>query len=196
METRIFSVLLLSVRFGINFALPAQKFSPGIPITPIVDEQSGLVSGILTNQASTNPGTQYQQPVPQSNQYQPAEVSTFPVNLPGTNNRIEIPTNSAIGQPTQQVQLVPRPQPTVIYMTNNRPYYSAPQYSGQYVYPSGMAAPPRPSGGPISQYISNTVTNVANRLQSPTSLETISTFGTLGTIGALGALGAGAVLFG
>ncbi|XP_058831287.1 uncharacterized protein LOC131689917 [Topomyia yanbarensis] len=186
------ALLLISVNVLGAFAFPAQMFSPGIPITPTVIQNPGQISGIVTDKEGVNVATRFSTSSP------PA----FPVQ-----NNFGTPV-MVVAQPNAGTvpQANVSPQPSLVYINSNRPYYTAPQYTGQnpsaYIYPNGEIVRPRPGvapyGGPISQLINNAIGDSTNwnRLGSPQTVGTLATLGTLGTIGALGTLGAGALLLG
>ncbi|XP_058456273.1 uncharacterized protein LOC131433724 isoform X2 [Malaya genurostris] len=174
------TLLLICVSFRCILALPAQMFSPGIPITPTEIQNPGQITGIFANKPDANIVTRFQSEKP---------ASTVQNNLVSPNT---VPTYPSTGNTYNFSGTKP------VYADSNGPYYAAPQYYGQkpsgYIYPNGMIPHPRPVG-PVSQLISNAIGGNTswNRLGSPQTVGALATLGTLGTIGALGTLGAGAL---
>nr|XP_029721891.1 uncharacterized protein LOC115263113 isoform X2 [Aedes albopictus] len=190
--------------FSNVFAVPAQKFSPGIPITPTQNQNPGEVNGVLE---AGSPG--------------PVKVSAPTYKQPAAPSTVVIRTRptptSVIVQPSHQQQQSP------VYLESNKPFYSSPQYAGQqptaYVYPDGTyaPAPPQPiqtgtrfgntylGSGPLSALLgdatrwgSSSPSAWGSGIRPSSAGQALGALGALGTAGLLGAgaLGAGALLLG
>ncbi|XP_062550478.1 uncharacterized protein LOC134215275 isoform X2 [Armigeres subalbatus] len=198
--------VLVSFKFWIILALPAQKYSPGIPIKPTVNQTPGEISGIISESSSGSAVVSSQ---------------TYTEAADGT----PIVIQSQASRPSATTQHVPKRQQVIL--DSDSSYYPSPQYVGQspvaYVYPDGTYAS-KPSSpvqsvtrfgndyhsSPASNYVisgppgeyyprpSGPTSYLSSSINRHTVSQALGALGALGTTGILGAgaLGAGALLLG
>ncbi|XP_019535969.3 uncharacterized protein LOC109407406 [Aedes albopictus] len=122
--------LLVLVNFhnSDGLALPAQKFSPGIPITPTVNQTPGGVRGVLEDSSTGS----IKESAP-TNIHSAAPSTTVIHTQPNINSVIV--HHSHQGHP--------------LFPESNNPFYSSHQYGGLYphrvhVHPDGVIVPGPP----------------------------------------------------